>query len=54
MPVCREIPYREDITKYEHNSARYLVAGKHTEYEAVDVKEVIREKNVEEVSITSP
>jgi hypothetical protein len=43
-----------DITKYEHSSARYYITGKHAAYEVVDIEEVMREKNVEEVSISSP
>jgi hypothetical protein len=43
-----------DITKYEHSSARYYISGKHAAYKVVDVEEVMREKNVEEISIRSP
>ncbi len=43
-----------DITKYEHSSARYYITGKHAAYEVVDIEKVMREKNVEEVSISSP
>lgn len=43
-----------DITKYEHSSARYYISGKHAAYEVVDVEEVMREKNVEETSNSSP
>lgn len=44
----------EDISKYEHSSARYYITGKHPSYEVVDVEEVMREKNVEKISISSP
>jgi REP element-mobilizing transposase RayT len=44
----------EDITKYEHSSARYYITGKHAAYEVVDVEEVMSEKNVEDISISSP
>lgn len=44
----------EDITKYKHSSARYYITGKHAAYEVVDVEEIMREKNVEKVSISSP
>jgi hypothetical protein len=44
----------EDISKYEHSSARYYITGKHASYEVVDVEEVMREKNVEKISISSP
>ena len=44
----------EDITKYEHSSARYYISGKHAAYEVVDVEEIMREKNVEEISTSSP
>jgi REP element-mobilizing transposase RayT len=33
----------EDITKYEHSSARYYITGKHAEYEVVDVEQIIGE-----------
>jgi REP element-mobilizing transposase RayT len=44
----------EDITKYEHSSARYYISGKHAAYEVVDVEDIMREKNAEKVSISSP
>lgn len=31
----------EDITKYEHSSARYYITGKHAAYEVVDIEEVL-------------
>ena len=34
----------EDVTKYEHSSARYYITGKHAAYEVVDVEEIIKEK----------
>ena len=34
----------EDITKYEHSSARYYITGKHAAYEVVDVEEIMKEK----------
>ena len=44
----------EDITKYEHSSARFYISGKHAMYEVVDVEEIMRGKNVEEIRICSP
>lgn len=43
-----------DITKYEHSSARYYISGKHAAYEVVDVEEVLKERNVEEIGNSSP
>jgi REP element-mobilizing transposase RayT len=37
----------EDITKYEHSSARYYITGKHAAYMVVDVEEVMQEKLME-------
>jgi REP element-mobilizing transposase RayT len=37
----------EDITKYEHSSARYYISGKHAAYEVVDVEEVMSQKMLE-------
>jgi hypothetical protein len=34
----------EDITKYEHSSARYYITGKHATYEVVDVEEIMSDK----------
>ena len=34
----------EDITKYDHSSARYYITGKHAAYEVVDVEEIMKEK----------
>lgn len=34
----------EDITKYEHSSARYYISGKHAAYDVVDVEVVLSEK----------
>ena len=36
----------EDITKYQHSSARYYITGKHAAYEVVDVEEIIRENTL--------
>lgn len=37
----------EDITKYEHSSARFYISGKHAGYEVTDVEEIIGEKLVQ-------
>lgn len=34
----------EDITKYEHSSARYYITGRHAGYEVTDVEIIIGEK----------
>ena len=34
----------EDITKYEHSSARFYISGKHAAYQVTDVEEIIGKK----------
>lgn len=34
----------EDITKYEHSSARFYISGKHAAYKVTDVEEIISKK----------
>lgn len=36
----------EDITKYEHSSARYYISGKHAGYEVIDVEEILVAKQL--------
>jgi hypothetical protein len=33
----------DDITKYEHSSARYYTTGKYAGYKVVDVEDVLKE-----------
>jgi hypothetical protein len=37
----------EDITKYEHSSARFYISGKHAAYEVTDVEEIISVKRLQ-------
>ena len=43
-PVIRAGNLAEDITKYEHSSARFYINGKHAAYEVTDVEKIISEK----------
>ena len=36
----------EDITKYEHSSARYYITGKHAGYIVADIEAIFSERNV--------
>ena len=43
-PCAGKWKLTEDITKYEHSSARFYISGKHAAYEVTDVEEIISEK----------
>lgn len=38
----------EDITKYEHSSARYYITGKHTAFEVTDIETIFSERYASE------
>jgi len=47
-PVIRAGKLAEDITKYEHSSARYYITGKHAAYEVTDIESIFMERYMAE------
>lgn len=43
-PCAGKWKLAEDITTYEHSSARYYISGKHAAYEVVDLEEIMSQK----------
>jgi len=49
-PVIRAGKLAEDITKYEHSSARFYITGWHAAYEVTDIEIIFMERYMVEIA----
>lgn len=45
-PCAGKWKLADDITKYEHSSARFYISGKHAGYEVTDIEEILAAKQL--------
>ena len=45
-PCAGKWKLAEDITKYEHSSARYYIAGKHASYKVTDIETIFASRGI--------
>jgi len=50
-PCAGKWKLAEDITKYEHSSARYYITGKHAAYEVTDIETIFMERYKSELEL---
>jgi len=51
MPAGTKWKLAEDITKYEHSSARFYITGRHAAYEVTDIETIFMERYKSEIEL---